>query len=212
MVKVFIFGIMLIWGYACAAQNSQEDRAKLKDELMDEAKRIMSIFSFSTRTNLALDDSLVFQVNVAALGMNAAICIDDCGGVTTVLKKNLPYSERFYLRPKVQISPLLDSFIYNLRYFDKASATKAKAILIHEIVHYLQAVISKGGDQPGTVEYYRDFQEWEAHAVMSYYYLEKLYPLRLKEILNEGITTRAIEILIDEYRLKDKPYLDKIFN
>lgn len=47
---------------------------------------------------------------------------------------------------------------------------------------------------------------------MSYYYLEKLYPLRLKEILNEGITTRAIEILIDEYRLKDKPYLDKIFN
>jgi hypothetical protein len=189
-------------------EDSENDLA-VKSQLFASAKRIMTVLNISIRKNLYKDEPLLFIIDYSLSSFNAKFSANwglDSGAIALSL--------RWTKSPKIRVSNILKNVL--LKKTDTASMVylKAKAIVLHELVHYLQttpAVRNASSTHLRDHEMItKNLREYEAYSVSSFYFLENYDKKKLKEIMNSiGSMQMKCYLIMDSvadilYPIKDK--------
>jgi len=170
--------------------------AEIKKELLIDTKRIMALLSIGTRLNLYKDDPLLFVIDSSLNSFNTKFTSEwglDSGAIALSL--------RWAKSPKIRVSTILKSVL--LKETDTTSIVylKAKTIILHELVHYLQKAPAVQNPYPTSLRDHqmamKNLREFEAYSVSSFYFLEHYDKNTLKEIMSteENIQTKCYLIM-----------------
>jgi hypothetical protein len=136
-------------------------------------------------------DSIQFATNKGLAGLNAFFSFK----ATLYINNNghIDSSNRSYEDPIMIVSNELIDILNRRTDTSKSAYSQAKAVVIHELTHYLQATI--GGKNyvnasiPNFTNYLIQPIEFEAYAVESYYYLKYTDGRELRRIMRKKISS-----------------------
>lgn len=214
MIKFFILTILF-------TPNSNLDNGNLKDSssfdlksLLNETKEIMKELSIKQRTNLKMDDSLTVFINKNDFALNAAFGLANPKNGVMTPPDNIKL--RFYKKPLIKISPILDSIVNHTKDTLKLIYLKAYSIIVHELAHYLQEtwdeIYYSIDDLKNEKEYILQPTEFEATTIGSYYFLKHFAPNELTEIKKINVPEkRKFELIINAYRRHVYPWRTPLF-
>ncbi|MEO6719397.1 MAG: hypothetical protein ABIN67_03485 [Ferruginibacter sp.] len=167
------------------------------DALISETKQIMTTLHIKIRDSIKFDGHITFQLTTALPQGGASFL---AGDELIIGKKTIT---RVYKHPTMQVTKYIDSVLTNDKSPTSIKLIEAKAVLVHELCHYLQATIPKKTSlvkiKMTRKQYVGEPDEIEAHAVQSYYtfkYFDPAIIVALKKIpIKEDI--ELWEMLID---------------
>ncbi|SDS43130.1 hypothetical protein SAMN05216490_1141 [Mucilaginibacter mallensis] len=122
---------------------------------------------------------------------------------------------RYYLKPKILITQMCYNVITKTIDTNNIVYYKSISILIHEYVHYLQVSCTMGRDyfSPAVIDsvnmnkYFSQIDEFEATAVQSYYFLNKLDKKALEHIMTKKVSdSDRLKLLINSYYAMAYPW------
>lgn len=172
-MKIVIAAGLLFGFSSCThylkAGNACNDISVLKSQTVD----IMHRLNFPVRRNIMKDDSLVITVfdgrfMTCSYSQYSVRPFDKLKGVDTNL--------RWYIKPKIAMSSILDSIYRRKRDTSQFIYIKALGSIVHELAHYLQnewvsdeGYITFGWKNPKA--YFLQPVEFQAYAIEGYYVL-----------------------------------------
>ncbi|MBK8698098.1 MAG: hypothetical protein IPN29_00320 [Saprospiraceae bacterium] len=189
--------------------NSSAQYTKILNGFKKETVRIMNILSIPMRTHLEKDDSLIIILK-NDFSLNARFDQDKIG----FIQRNgvIDTGGRWYISPKIFITPLLDSIISKKIDTSKNVYARANSAIIHELTHYFQKTYFEGDyfEPSNNLEYNKYITqqiEFEAYAVNSYYYLNIFKKKKLKKIMRTHMSmNERLRHLINSYWKEAYPW------
>ena len=179
-----------------------------------ETAKIMDILGISIRTRLEKDDSITIHLK-NDFALNASFGQHQIG----FIKRDglIDSSARWYIKPSIDITPLLDSIISKKIDTSKKVYTRACCFIIHELTHYFQKSIPPINyfEPNNNFEYNKYISqqtEFEAYAVGSYYFLKKFNKRKLNKIMRLRIDKeRRFKYLINAFWEEVYPWRPLVF-
>ena len=176
-----------------------------------ETFRICKVLNVPIRENITKDAPLKIMQNNNFFALNAVFAV----GKSTDIVGDETDSARYYLRPRIWLSPICFNVAAKITDTSKSIYFQAMGGIIHEFTHYIQASVTpqwlyfypQRMDSINMNKYVSQIVEFESHAVEAYYYLENINRKKLKEIMhsNDGMDGK-FKLLINEYFLETKPW------
>lgn len=200
----YLFAINFFISLNCNGQYIRPDRLSTSfDTLKLQTEYIMKVLGISIRNNLILDDTIKISVDSNLNKFDAFFIKDNNQTYFPYLDSvTLDTAGRFYKGEKLLISKLVFRIVFNnLDTLDRIKITAAQTI-VHELVHYFQALVRTGPRISGNTinDYFKEISqpiEFEAYAVGAYFMLYMVDKNQLKYILAQRVTkTERFKLLI----------------
>lgn len=197
-----IIAVMLLTSIKAISQKSGIGSAKISFYI-SETKDAMKALNINIRQNILLDSPLLILVDSSFVSLKARFEAQKghfpLGGDTAL---------RFYADPKIYLSKTLDSVLVNQKHLKNDFRIIAASILVHELVHYLQATYVKpqviNGRQLSNAEYFYSPPEYEAWLVQCYYFMKKHNPNAFRTLLKSNKSSTYKNDLFFDYFFSTK--------
>ena len=160
----------------------------------------MKTLNFKIRDSISRDGKLRILINPSHKNYMDA----DFAFRRNQLVKAETDPDRYFIEPICVFSFLTYDILNKKRDTDFKVFLKAKAVVIHELTHYLQETNNVPYIDPNAnnlLEYTSQSSEFEAYTVMAYFFLEEYDKKALKKIMHFKIDMhRKCELVINAYQ------------